>query len=66
MYVHTGKYDYLMPATKAVQVRFSETTLRLIDALGSKLGIETRAGVIKYCLARVAGDEAITTPKAKK
>lgn len=43
-----------MPRAKVVQVRMAENLLRIVELLQEKLGIETRAGLIKHAIARLA------------
>jgi hypothetical protein len=50
-----------MVRSRAVQVRFTEEQLALIERLGAKLGIDTQAGVIKHAIARLAFEEKVPT-----
>jgi hypothetical protein len=54
-----------MTRSKAVQVRLTENNLRVIRQLQEKLGIETRAGLIKHAIACLAHDHNIKPGKAK-
>jgi uncharacterized small protein (DUF1192 family) len=51
-----------MPRSRAVQIRFTERNLRVIELLMVKLGIDTRAGLVKHAIARLADQENIKTP----
>lgn len=53
-----------MTRSKAVQIRFTDNNLRVIEALMDKLGIDTRAGVIKHAIARLAAEENIRIKKS--
>lgn len=54
-----------MTRSKAVQVRLTENNLRLIDLLQQKLGIDTRAGLIKHAIACLAAEHKISVRKSK-
>jgi hypothetical protein len=53
----------MTPISRAVQIPFTDGQLRLIELLMLKLGIHSRAAVVKYALARLASEENVKVAK---